>query len=341
VKIAITSSSLPPYDSIGAGVQNHYLANAFVNTGHDVTMFSPHPKSPEDAMYRHVGVRLSGKLRTLKWAIALSKLDFSGFDYLHCTGDDHYVKSLNRTCHLRQYHGNSLGEYLHARKPSEKLRNILLYTSELATGLRADILTCVSGRAAAALSNRTVVVPCGVDLSTFTPGGSKSLKPSILFVGILESRKRGDLLVRAFESDVKKMFPDAILNIVRETKPVNSPSVNVHGFVDQYTLVDLYRSSWVFCLPSSYEGFGVPYIEAMSCGTAVVTTPNDGSLDVLDHGKYGVISTPESLGSDLVSLLADQGRLRSFENLGLARCQEYTWSNVVSAYMRLVIDYHG
>jgi glycosyltransferase involved in cell wall biosynthesis len=341
MNIAITSSSLPPFDSIGAGVQNHYLANQFVKSGHDVTVFSPHDTAPNDALYKHIEVRLTGKLRTLKWAVSLSKIDFSSYDYLHCTGDDHYVKTSNKTCHLRQYHGNSLSEFKYARTPAAKLRNIMLYTTELLTGLRADILTCVSTRAATPLSSRTVVVPCGVDLGTFTPGGSKSLQPSVLFVGTLESRKRGDLLVDAFVSSVKVKFPAAVLNIVRETKPVGHQDIHVHGFVDQSKLVALYRSSWVFCLPSSYEGFGVPYIEAMGCGTAVVATANDGSLDVLENGKYGIVSSPASLGLDLVSLLSDSDRLRSLATLGLDRSKEYTWTSVVSKYISLVTGYHG
>ena len=341
MNIALTSFSLPPFDAIGAGVQNHYLANELVKCGHNVTVFSPHPFAPGDALYEHVEVRLFGKQRTLKWAIELSKIDFSSFDYLHCTGDDHYVKTISKTCHLRQYHGNSLSEFSHARSPSAKIRNLFLYATELVSSKRADILTCVSFRAAKALPKRTVIVPCGVDLSTFSPGGSKSVDPSILFVGTLDSRKRGDLLVSSFVTTVKEKFPTAILNIVRESKPVQHNGVYVHGFVDQSTLVDLYRSSWIFCLPSSYEGFGVPYIEAMSCGTAVVATANDGSLDVLKNGKYGIISSPANLGNDLVSLIADSCRLRSLETLGLDRSKDYTWSTVVSRYLSLVNVYHG
>jgi glycosyltransferase involved in cell wall biosynthesis len=213
--------------------------------------------------------------------------------------------------------------------------------TELATGFRADILTCVSRRAATALPTRTVVVPCGVDLSTFTPGGRKSERPSVLFVGILDSRKRGDLLVDVFVTKVKKRYPTAVLNIVRESKQLMHKDVNIHGFVDQQILVDLYRSSWVFCLPSSYEGFGVPYIEAMGCGTAVVATANDGSLDVLENGKYGIISSQDSLGDDLISLLADNNRLRLFESQGLQRSKDFAWSTIVSKYVNLVNGYHG
>ena len=341
MKIALTTYSLPPFDSIGAGVQNHYLANHFVKSGHEVMVFSPHSSAPSDALYKHTGIQLTGKLRTIKWAIELSKIDFSDYDYVHCTGDDHFVKTKKQTCHLRQFHGNSFSEFKHARDGSAKLRNLFLYSTELASSLRADILTCVSSRAASALPKRTVVVPCGVDLSTFTPGGRKSENPSILFVGILDSRKRGDLLVDVFVTKVKKSLPTAVLNIVRESKQVTHADVNVHGFVDQQTLVDLYRSSWIFCLPSSYEGFGVPYIEAMGCGTAVVATANAGSLDVLETGKYGVISSPDSLGDDLVALIADNNRLQSFQTQGVQRSKDFAWSTIVLKYVSLVNSYHG
>lgn len=340
MNIAITTYSLPPYDSIGAGVQNHYLANEFVRRGHRVTVFSPHVSPPADALYEHVAVTVVGRLKTLKWSVALSKVDFSTFDYLHCTGDDHFVKTAVSTCHLRQYHGCSFGEFRHARTSSAKLRNLLLYATELGSGIRADVLTCVSARSARALPKRTSIVPCGVDLTSFTPGGVKSENPTILFVGTLESRKRGDLLVAEFSSNIIKRFPNAVLNIVRETNPVKHKNVFVHGFVNLQSLIDLYRSSWAFCLPSTYEGFGVPYIEAMSCGTAVVATPNDGSIEVLDNGKFGLLCTTNNLGDSISSLLADKNRLRSLEAAGLARSKDYGWSNIISKYLCLVNRYH-
>lgn len=48
--------------------------------------------------------------------------------------------------------------------------------------------------------------------------------------------------------------------------------VRVLGKVSLERLTEFYRRAWLFCLPSSYEGFGVPYIEAMASGTAVVAT---------------------------------------------------------------------
>ena len=66
--------------------------------------------------------------------------------------------------------------------------------------------------------------------------------------------------------------------------------------VDDAELASLYRRAWAYVTPSTYEGFGLPYLEAMACGTPVVATPNPGSVEILDHGKYGVLAADEEFG---------------------------------------------
>ena len=65
----------------------------------------------------------------------------------------------------------------------------------------------------------------------------------------------------------------------------------IHTFehVDSEKLSELYSAAWIFCLPSSYEGFGRPYVEAMAAGTPVVATPNPGAMEVLENGRFGLI----------------------------------------------------
>src|SRR5262249_4304362 len=86
------------------------------------------------------------------------------------------------------------------------------------------------------------------------------------------------------------------------------------------------------CLPSSYEGFGRPYVEAMAAGTAVVATPNPGSNEVLDRGRYGLIVRDAELGDSLLSLLQDEDRRRRFEELGFERAQTYSWDRIAERY---------
>jgi glycosyltransferase involved in cell wall biosynthesis len=97
-------------------------------------------------------------------------------------------------------------------------------------------------------------------------------------------------------------------------------------------LAELYRRAWVFCLPSSYEGFGRPYAEAMAAGTPVVATPNPGAMEVLDNGRYGIIAEPTTLGRTIVSLLQDRPRREYLAAAGLVRVQAFAWERVVDEY---------
>ena len=77
------------------------------------------------------------------------------------------------------------------------------------------------------------------------------------------------------------------------------PSVTLHVHPDDATLAALLAEAWVFCYPSIYEGFGIPYIEAMAAGTAIVTSPNAGAGEVLKNGRYGIICDDDHFADDL------------------------------------------
>jgi glycosyltransferase involved in cell wall biosynthesis len=109
----------------------------------------------------------------------------------------------------------------------------------------------------------------------------------------------------------------------------------VFGRVSEAQLVELYQRAWVFCLPSTYEGFGVPYIEAMAAGCPVVATPNSGAREVLDEGAYGRVVADAKLGSTLVDLLEDPTARAELARRGRRRVSHYDWSVVVDEYERV------
>jgi phosphatidylinositol alpha-mannosyltransferase len=153
-------------------------------------------------------------------------------------------------------------------------------------------------------------------------------------VGSLKGRKRGNLLVELFQKEVLPELPHAVLWAVCDDQ-VEGAGIEWFGRVSTRLLCELYRKAWVFCLPSSYEGFGVPYIEAMASGTAVVATPNRGAVEVLQNGTCGIITGEDRLGRKLLQVLRDS-RLRSFlERTGLERAQSFGWDIVCKAYESL------
>jgi phosphatidylinositol alpha-mannosyltransferase len=287
LKITIVTYYLPPVDRIGSGVQMHMLAQAYTELGHDVTVLSPNDRTESNATYNHVSCRIVGKNRIVKWAMFLRTYQFDA-DLVHFGGDDHLVRRNREFVHIRTFHGSCFAEALVANRFQDKLRMIYLGCTELISQRRHKVNTVVSPHTNRFFLRPNHVVPNGVDLLKFVPADVKSKNPSILFIGMLDSRKRGRQLVEAFSTTVRDAFPNAELWIVRDDTELQIPGVKVFGGVSEAELIDLYQQAWVFCLPSSYEGFGVPYIEAMACGTPVVATPNPGALQVLDGGRYGL-----------------------------------------------------
>ncbi len=86
----------------------------------------------------------------------------------------------------------------------------------------------------------------------------------------------------------------------------SAEGVTVTGRLSDEELASWYRRAWVFCLPSTYEGFGIPYAEALLSGTPVVASPNPGARYVLADGKYGRIVEDPELGSSILELLSSQ-----------------------------------
>ena len=117
--------------------------------------------------------------------------------------------------------------------------------------------------------------------------------------------------------------------------------VHFTGYVHQEDLPALYNAASVFLFPSLYEGFGLPVLEAMACGTPVVTSNVSALPDVA--GDAAILVDPHDAHAiaDAVNLLwndaAEAGRLRS---AGLERAARFTWEAcaeaTLAAYRRVL-----
>jgi glycosyltransferase involved in cell wall biosynthesis len=164
-------------------------------------------------------------------------------------------------------------------------------------------------------------------------------RPFVLTVGDLQPRKNQIGLVRAFGELLRGSphLPHALVLAGKETW--FSPQVRaeiarcglagrvlVTGFVSEDELVDLYNAADLFVFPSFYEGFGLPVIEAMACGRAVISSNAASLPEVADAA--GILVDPEDAG-ELVRAMRDvlvDAELRErLERLGLQRARYFSW----------------
>jgi glycosyltransferase involved in cell wall biosynthesis len=237
---------------------------------------------------------------------------------------------------VRTLHGTALAEAwfngVRGRSPKRLLLHTYFYLSECVADVRADVVVAVSDDTRRYYPRVDLVIPNGIDLAAWAPDGSpKSTSPSILFVGEVDSRKRGRLVLDVFARVVRTAVPGAQLWLVSPDR-VDAPGVHWKGRVSDAALHDLMRRAWIMCLPSAYEGFGRPYAEALAAGTVAVATPNPGAREVLEDGRIGVIAADDALGDALVRLLRNPTERAAFEQRGLERARAFAWDRVAAAY---------
>lgn len=184
------------------------------------------------------------------------------------------------------------------------------------------------------------VIPPGVDLEAFTPGGTRSEDPTVLCAGAAEDpRKRIPLLVEAF-AHVRRVHPRARLLVLRPHDPAlaarltaDAPWVELFDLApDASDLPGRYRSAWVSALASEKEAFGLVLVEALACGTPVVGGADGATPEILGDRPIGAAfgePTPQAVAGALLEALALAGepgtaaacRERA-EDFSVARCVE-------------------
>ncbi len=162
--------------------------------------------------------------------------------------------------------------------------------------------------------------------------------PFILFVGTLEKRKNIEGLIDAYILAVRehKISHDLVVagkkgwlydGIFRKVKRVGLEGKIKFIFdARQDELPLLYSQADLFVYPSLYEGFGLPVLEAMACGTPVITS-NVSSLPEV-AGDAAILIDPRdsaSLAKNIAKLLADAGLRKAFSEKGLERAKHFGW----------------
>jgi len=102
------------------------------------------------------------------------------------------------------------------------------------------------------------------------------------------------------------------------------PYVRWLGYVEEADKPALYRLASVFAFPSEYEGFGLPPLEAMACGTPVVAWDSVVADEVLEGGAY-LVDSARSMAGAILALLLQEPLRETMINQGLAQITRYSW----------------
>ncbi|HEX8599923.1 MAG TPA: glycosyltransferase family 1 protein [Chloroflexia bacterium] len=171
--------------------------------------------------------------------------------------------------------------------------------------------------------------------------------PYILYVGTIEPRKNLVRLVRAFARLKKRSLPHKLLIVGQagwQVSPVYAEverlgltkDVVFTGYVPLEDLPPLYTMAESLAFPSLYEGFGLPVIEAMACGTPVVTSRSSSLREI--SGDAALLVDPlsvDELEEALYRIHSDPGLRACLRERGIARAALFTWETTARATLDL------
>ena len=221
---------------------------------------------------------------------------------------------------------------------------------------RADTIVAVSSFSAGAATRlldidpaRIVVIPNGVD-GKFRPAKPRREPetPYVLSVGVYGPHKGYQDAFRVIDELARRGYPHR-LKVVGALTPwrqdqiagllasiPHADRVDIVGFADDDQLLRLYQDAGALIMTSRSEGFGLPVIEAMACGTPVVAFDNTSLPEVVGDGGILVHDGDAVAVADaLAAIIDDPGRRDELAGRGIAHAREFDWSVVAALYAEI------
>lgn len=239
---------------------------------------------------------------------------------------------------LLDRHYSSFKQRMHISKQIEVLENASLIIA-VSNHTKEDLL-----RYARVEEGRVVVVHNGVE-KDFRPGAPDALKrfslpqKFVLNIGGIDWRKNMELLLGSFGalvksgSDLDLVIAGAIEGDPQYSKFMRSiedrslkPRVHTIGYVSKDELISLYNRASIFFYPSLYEGFGLPVLEAMACGTPVISTNRSSIPEVAGEAAVALDpNEPASFDEALIKLAGSGAEREKLSEAGIKRAKQFSW----------------
>jgi glycosyltransferase involved in cell wall biosynthesis len=201
--------------------------------------------------------------------------------------------------------------------------------------------------------HRLHVIPHGVDTDRFhTAGGADAelLAPLrlperfVLYLGNLDPRKNVPALVDAVgRPEIAKLGVGLVVagGSFLGSEPIErllttAPRVRYLGQVPAELVAPLLRAAAVFALPSSHEGFGLPIVEAMACGTPVICSDRGALPEVAGQAALLLNDLhPASIARSLREILTDDTLAADLRIRGLANAQRFSWAESARRHLEI------
>jgi len=215
---------------------------------------------------------------------------------------------------------------------------------------RARRIVCVSRATADDLGllypeaerGKVRVVHNGVDLDVFRPGNGtvEGHDPFIAVVGNFDPRKNLATLLSAFPIFRARLRPHHLVLVGPGAPPGERPrAVDVVGYLDEQPLADLYRRASIVVQPSLYEGFGLPILEAMACGTPVACADIRVFREVAgDCADYFDPRQAPAIADAMEWLVADDARQAELARKGPERARGFSWELAARKLLAVFVE---
>jgi glycosyltransferase involved in cell wall biosynthesis len=169
----------------------------------------------------------------------------------------------------------------------------------------------------------------------------------ILFVGLVEPRKNIPFLIRAYKALVVEGFQHNLViagrfgwmyqEVFNQIEELGlKDRVQFTGYLPQDDLPMVYNLASLFVYPTKYEGFGFPALEAMACGTPVITTAISSLPEIV--GDAGILVPPgdeHALTGAMAEVLRDSTLSNQLRTRGLQRSEYFTWERTARETMKV------
>ncbi|PDW03956.1 glycosyltransferase family 4 protein [Candidatus Viridilinea mediisalina] len=176
-------------------------------------------------------------------------------------------------------------------------------------------------------------------------------RPYLLYVGTIQPRKNLVRLLEAFAQALPHLEEPPLLvlagregwlssAIVARTRALGlEHHVRFPGYIPDADLPALLRGALAFVFPSLYEGFGMPVLEAMACGTPVLTANGSALREVADTAALLVDPTnTDAIAAGLLRLISDAHLREALRERGLARAAMFTWERCAQLTLAVLLE---